>query len=61
MTALDSDDGSKLWEFQMEAGMNNTVTVFEHLGTQYVVAYAGGSLFARSQRGDDLWLFALGD
>ena len=61
LTALDSDDGSKLWEFQTEAGMNTTVTVFEHLGTQYVVAYAGGSLFAQSQRGDNLWLFALGD
>ena len=59
LTALDSDDGSKLWEFQMEAGMNTTVTVFEHLGAQFVVAYAGGSLFSQSQRGDDLRLFAL--
>ena len=61
LTALDNDDGSKLWEFQMEAGMNTTVTIFEHLGAQYVVAYAGGSFFAKSPRGDSLWLFALGD
>ena len=59
LTALDSSDGAKLWEFQTGAGMNSTVSVFEHGGKQYVVAYAAGNLFAGSAKGDNVWLFAL--
>jgi alcohol dehydrogenase (cytochrome c) len=59
LTALDSSDGTKLWEFQTGAGMNSTVSVFEHGGRQYVAAYAAGNLFAGSAKGDNLWLFAL--
>jgi quinohemoprotein ethanol dehydrogenase len=39
--------------------MNAPASVFEHGGKQYVVAYSGGSVFARSPRGDSVWLFAL--
>ncbi len=59
LTALDSANGAKLWEFQTGAGMNSTASVFERDGKEYVVAYAAGSVFARSKKGDNVWLFAL--
>ncbi|HEU4616931.1 MAG TPA: PQQ-binding-like beta-propeller repeat protein, partial [Gammaproteobacteria bacterium] len=59
LTALDSSDGTKLWEFQTGAGMNAPVSVFERNGREYVVAYSAGNLFAGSARGDSVWLFAL--
>ncbi|MBN1240303.1 MAG: PQQ-binding-like beta-propeller repeat protein [Gammaproteobacteria bacterium] len=59
LTALDSSDGTLLWEFQTGAGMNAPATVFEHEGRQYVVAYSAGNLFAGSPRGDSVWLFGL--
>jgi len=59
LTALDSADGMMLWEFQTDAGVHAPVTVFEHDGVEYVLAYAGGTLFARDKRGDGLWLFSL--
>jgi quinohemoprotein ethanol dehydrogenase len=59
LTALDARDGSLLWAFQTGAGMNAPVTTFERGGTQYVVAYSAGSLFAGSPHGDSVWLFSL--
>jgi len=59
LTALDSSDGKKLWEFQTGAGMNAPVTVFEHKGKPYVVALSAGNQFGGSARGDSLWLFGL--
>jgi quinohemoprotein ethanol dehydrogenase len=59
LNALDSATGDKLWEFQTGAGMNAPVTVFEHDGTQYVLAYAAGNVLGGSVHGDSLWLFAL--
>jgi quinohemoprotein ethanol dehydrogenase len=59
LTALDTSNGNRLWEFQTGAGMNAPVSVFEHGGTQYVVAYSAGNLFAGSAKGDSVWLFAL--
>jgi quinohemoprotein ethanol dehydrogenase len=59
LTALNSSNGNKLWEFQTGAGMNAPVTVFEHKGQQYVLAYAAGNVLAGSAHGDSLWLFAL--
>jgi quinohemoprotein ethanol dehydrogenase len=59
LTALDSSDGERLWEFQTGAGMNAPVTIFEHEGRQYVAAYSAGNLFAGSARGDSVWLFGL--
>jgi alcohol dehydrogenase (cytochrome c) len=59
LTALDSRTGVRLWEFQTGAGMNAPVSVFEHAGKQYVVAYSAGNLFAGSPKGDSVWLFGL--
>ena len=59
LTALDSSDGSLLWEFQTGTGMNSAVSSFEYEGEQYVVAYSAGNLFVDSARGDNVWLFSL--
>jgi alcohol dehydrogenase (cytochrome c) len=59
LTALDSSNGKRLWEFQTGAGVNAPAAVFEYEGEEYVVAYSGGNLFANSPRGDSVWLFSL--
>jgi alcohol dehydrogenase (cytochrome c) len=59
LTALDTSTGKRLWEFQTGAGMNSPVSVFEHNGRQYVVAYSAGNMLQGTARGDNLWLFAL--
>jgi quinohemoprotein ethanol dehydrogenase len=59
LTALDSSNGKRLWEFQTGAGMNAPPAVFQYEGEEYVVAYSAGNLFAASPRGDSVWLFSL--
>ena len=59
LTALDSKDGTLLWEFQTDAGLNAPVSMFEYRGKQYVLAYSAGNAFAAATRGDSVWLFAL--
>ena len=59
LTALDSSNGRRLWEFQTGAGVNAPTSVFEHGGQQYVVVLSAGNLFAGSARGDSVWLFSL--
>jgi quinohemoprotein ethanol dehydrogenase len=59
LTALDSDSGRLLWEFQTGAGMNAPASVFEHGGRQYVVAYSAGNVLIGSAKGDSVWLFGL--
>lgn len=59
LTALDSDTGKQLWEFQTGAGMHAPVSVFEHDGEQYMVAYSAGNALMGSTRGDSVWLFGL--
>ena len=58
LTALNSANGKRLWEFQTGAGMNSPVSVFEYEGNEYVVAYSAGSLFAGTTHGDSVWLFS---
>lgn len=59
LTALNSGDGQRLWEFQTGAGVNAPASIFEYQGEQYVVVYSGGSLFAGAPRGDSVFLFSL--
>jgi alcohol dehydrogenase (cytochrome c) len=59
LTALDSANGTQLWEFQTGAGMHAPVSTFEHRGTQYVLAYSAGSALLGTARGDSVWLFGL--
>ena len=60
MVALgDARTGEKKWSFQTGAGANNTPTVFEHDGHEYLAFYAGGNGLAATKHGDNLWLFGL--
>jgi alcohol dehydrogenase (cytochrome c) len=59
LTALDSDTGFKLWEFQTGAGMNAPASTFERAGKQYLVALSAGNLLIGSAKGDSVWLFGL--
>ncbi len=59
LTALDSDSGAKLWEFQTDGGVNAPPITFERNGRQYVAVYAGGTSLAPSKRSDGVWLFSL--
>ena len=59
ITAIDKTNGDSLWEFMTDAGVNSTVTTFEHNGDQRVVVHAGGGVFAGAQRGDGIWMFSV--
>jgi quinohemoprotein ethanol dehydrogenase len=59
LMALDKSNGAKLWEFMTDAGVNTTVTTFEHKSKQMVVVHAGGGAFANGKRGDGIWMFSL--
>jgi alcohol dehydrogenase (cytochrome c) len=58
LTAMNSDTGQRVWEFQTDGGVNSTASTFEHEGEQYVVVLAGGALFG-GKSSDGLWLFSL--
>ncbi len=59
LTALDSSNGAKLWEFHTDGGVNAPPITFERNGRQYVAVYAGGTSLAPSKRSDGVWLFSL--
>ena len=59
LTALEAATGEQRWSFQTGAGMNAPVTVFEHDGRPYVVAYSAGNALVGTARGDSVWLFGL--
>jgi alcohol dehydrogenase (cytochrome c) len=59
LTALDSGDGSRRWQFQTDSGVNAPPTTFEWQGQQYVAVLSAGTLFGGSRQGDSLWLFSL--
>src|SRR6187455_854596 len=59
LTALDSANGTQLWEFQTGAGMHAPVSTFERNGKQYVLAYSAGAALLGSARGDSVWLLGL--
>ena len=59
ITALDTRDGKRLWEFQTDGGVNAPSSTFEHDGKQYLVVYAAGTSLAGSKRSDGVWLFSL--
>jgi quinohemoprotein ethanol dehydrogenase len=59
LTALDSSNGRRLWEFQTDAGVNAPASVFEYHGKEMIVVLSAGNLFMGSVRGDSVWMFAL--
>jgi alcohol dehydrogenase (cytochrome c) len=59
LTALDSNNGTQLWEFQTGAGMHAPVSTFEYKRKQFVLAYSAGSALLGSPRGDSVWLLGV--
>ncbi|MBC7461230.1 MAG: PQQ-binding-like beta-propeller repeat protein [Thermoleophilia bacterium] len=59
LEAYSADAGKKLWGFQLGAGANSTVTVFESEGKQKLAIVAGGNSLAASPHGDNLWVLSL--
>jgi quinohemoprotein ethanol dehydrogenase len=59
LEAYDAETGDRLWHFQTGAGANDTVTVFEQDGKEYVAFLAAGNSLAATAHGDSLWLFSL--
>jgi quinohemoprotein ethanol dehydrogenase len=59
LQAYNATTGSELWSFQTGAGANNTATIFQQDGKQYVAFLSGGNSLAATPHGDSLWLFGL--
>ncbi len=59
LTALNSANGQRLWEFPTGAGVNAPPVAFEYEGEQFVAVYSGGSSFAGATRGDSVFVFSL--
>jgi len=59
LQAYDARNGNQLWSFQTGAGANDTVSVFEQDGKQYVAFLSAGNSLMASAHGDSLWLFSL--
>ena len=59
LQAYNATTGSELWSFQTGAGANNTATIFQQNGKQYVAFLSGGNSLAATPHGDNLWLFGL--
>jgi quinohemoprotein ethanol dehydrogenase len=59
LQAYDATNGDMLWSFQTGAGANDTVSVFEQDGKEYVAFLSAGNSLVASAHGDSLWLFSL--
>jgi quinohemoprotein ethanol dehydrogenase len=59
LQAYDATSGDLKWSFQTGAGANNTATVFQQNGKEYVAFLSGGNSLAATPHGDSLWLFGL--
>jgi len=57
--ALDSRNGATLWQFQTEAEVSGTATVFQQDGQEYIVVLSAGARVDGTGHGDSLWLFSL--
>jgi Cytochrome c, mono- and diheme variants len=59
LQAYNATTGDLVWSFQTGAGANNTSTIFQQNGKEYIAFLAGGNSLAATPHGDNLWLFAL--
>jgi quinoprotein glucose dehydrogenase len=59
LRAYDLENGSQLWEYQLDAGGYATPATFEVDGKQYVVIAAGGGGKPGTKPGDKYYCFAL--
>ena len=58
-TALDSSTGSRLWQFQTDAGVAAPASSFLHKGRQQIVVLSAGTMFGGGRKGDSVWMFSL--
>jgi PQQ-dependent dehydrogenase (methanol/ethanol family) len=56
--AYDSSNGSELWTYQADAGVNAPASTYELDGKQYVVVGAGGNTQLGSKRGNKILAFS---
>jgi len=59
LQAYDAKSGKQLWSFQTGAGANDTATIFQQDGKEYVAFLSGGNSLGATPHGDSLWLFGL--
>jgi alcohol dehydrogenase (cytochrome c) len=59
LQAYDATSGDLLWSFQTGAGANNTASIFQQDGKEYIAFLSGGNSLAATPHGDDLWLLGL--
>src|SRR4029077_8521262 len=59
LQAYNATTGALLWSFQTGAGANNTSTIFQQNGKEYIAFLAGGNSLAATPHGDNLWMFSL--
>jgi quinohemoprotein ethanol dehydrogenase len=59
LEAYNAETGDRLWSFQTGAGANDTATIFEQDGKEYVAFLSAGNSLVATAHGDSLWLFSL--
>ncbi|HEY3542268.1 MAG TPA: PQQ-binding-like beta-propeller repeat protein [Gaiellaceae bacterium] len=59
LQAYDATNGKQMWSFQTGAGANDTATIFQQGGKEYVAFLSGGNSLGATPHGDSLWLFGL--
>ena len=59
LQAYNAHDGKQLWSFQTGAGANDTPTIFQQDGKEYVAFLLAGNSLTATPHGDNLWLFGL--
>jgi glucose dehydrogenase len=59
LTALDSESGEVLWQFNTGAGVNAPPIAFELDGEEFIAVAAGGSALWGSPKGDSVFVFGL--
>jgi quinohemoprotein ethanol dehydrogenase len=59
LQAYNAATGALLWSFQTGAGANNTSTIFQQNGKEYIAFLSGGNSLGATPHGDNLWLFGL--
>jgi glucose dehydrogenase len=59
LTALDSETGKILWQFNTGAGVNAPPIAFELDGEEFIAVAAGGSNLWGSPKGDSVFVFGL--
>jgi len=59
LEAYNATTGKRLWRFQTGAGANDTATIFQQDGKEYIAFYSGGNSLGATPHGDSLWLLGL--